>query len=487
MATKHLSPTAKLLRRSRLFSLPPPLPRPSHSPSSAAATFDSDTATLPYPTHASIETTQSSLARGDWGLKRALPQKSTTATTTPIIRIGAIDSIYHITDFDSAADHALTLRKWQEMNIPISMPKVKTGSNLPESAVSTFEEDLNRTEVARNNTAEDSKRWRYQGPWLAGKTQGEFEDYVAKKIKGRRSEFRKYLRDRFQEKMTAATRRTAIEQGEDLPIESTTFSEQNFQAEVIKLRQDPAELWVLIWNFLDLPGSLPGPEHVSDRMSKVDTASEDIGQVDGDISYVPPSTHPSAGLSYLRTGSHVPNHPILGPMNSQPPVVGRILHHGSPTRSSDYTMVGVGGVVAVGIAPRMHRDPKHQQWTDLDPDLEGGAKAWVHPQRASINPSGRILLSSDKASDDTVALWEGVVDKDTLAAYAASGKDQGGARSAESDRSAKSVLRKLERKPLPTKVYHDPVKREKERREELADLLKGRIGEEEFFSKMPPV
>lgn len=108
--------------------LPPPLPRPS-SELTATETRDSDTATLPYPTHASIQTTETSLGRGDWGLKRPLPLKSTTGSSTPIIRIDNIDSIDHITDFNSAADHVLTLRKWQELDMPISLvDKKKTAS-----------------------------------------------------------------------------------------------------------------------------------------------------------------------------------------------------------------------------------------------------------------------------------------------------------------------------------------------------------------------
>ena len=182
MATKILSPTANLLRHSRLFSLPPPLPRPSHEPYSSSTVFDSDTSTLPYPTHAAIETTQSSLSRGDWGLKRPLPQKSTAATTTPTIRVAAIDSIDHITDYSSASDHALTLRKWQEMHIPISMPSVTSRQSQSRSfagpAKSVFEDELNSTEASGENLVSDKKRWKYKGPWLAGKTEGDFQDYV---------------------------------------------------------------------------------------------------------------------------------------------------------------------------------------------------------------------------------------------------------------------------------------------------------------------
>ncbi|MCJ1479336.1 hypothetical protein MMC13_008021 [Lambiella insularis] len=480
MATKHMSPTAQLLRQSRLFSLPPPLPRPNHNPSSSAALHESDTATLPYPTHASIETTQSSLARGDWGLKRPLPQQSTTATTTPVIRIGAIDSMYHITDFDSAADHTLTLRKWQEMSIPITMPRTSRSKYSIEPRVSTFEEDLNRTDLARNRSVENTKRWKYRGPWLAGKSQGEFEDYLTRKIKNRRSEFRKYLRSRVQEKMSAAARQAAIEDGKDLPMKPIAISEPELQAEIIKLRQNQSELWGLIWDFLDLPGFLPGPEHVSERLGRVEVGFNESGEADAEVFQGPPSTHRSAGLSYLRTSSHVPNHPILGPMNTRPPVQGRILAHGSAASSNNHkVMVGVGGVVALGIPAVTHRGVRPPQWTNFEPDLEGGAKAWMVPREANIYPSGRILLSTDAASDDTVALWEGVLDKEIMAAYATSSNNQNDAESATSDRGSKGALRKEEREPLPTKVYHDPEKRETDVTRQLGYLLEGLYGKQE--------
>src|SRR5271167_5280501 len=124
MASRSVSPGGALLRASRLFSVPPPLPRPAGDLSSTAI-FNSDTATLPHPIHLSITTPQSSLARGDWGFKRPLPLRSTTKSSTPVIRVDAIDTFEHITEFASAADHSLSLQKWQEMGVPLSTPSLK--------------------------------------------------------------------------------------------------------------------------------------------------------------------------------------------------------------------------------------------------------------------------------------------------------------------------------------------------------------------------
>src|ERR1700710_1203320 len=121
MASRGVSPGGALLRASRIFSIPPPLPRPA-SDLSSIAIFNSETATLPHPIHLTITTPQTSLARGDWGFKRPLPLRSTTRTSTPLIRVHSIDTYEHITEFGSASDHAINLQKWQEMGVPLTIP-----------------------------------------------------------------------------------------------------------------------------------------------------------------------------------------------------------------------------------------------------------------------------------------------------------------------------------------------------------------------------
>ena len=393
MATR--SPTAKLLRYSRLFSLPSPLPSPIHN--TASVVFASNTATLPYPTHASIETAQSSLVRGDWGLKRPLPLQSTTATTTPVIRIEAVDSIDHVTDFDSAADHSLTLKKWQEMSIQISVLDSKDSYARTQSG-SVFEEDLNRIKTNTQGRPNSSfgKQWKHKGPWLAGKTKGGFEDYLSKVIKHRRVEFRRFLREKLHEKLIASSRNTAMDDGVVLSSIPDELSKEKFRAEVGKLRHNITQLFQWIWQFLDLPG-FP-PQHQSH-----------LYELSGsDIEQDPPSTHLSAGVSYLQTASHIYNHPVLGPMSSRPPVLGRIMQYAAPTNinKKNRVLIGVGGVVAEEARNRDFHDSKSPQWSNFDPDLEGGPKGWVQIRRASIDPHGRINLEVDKADGISVAVWQ---------------------------------------------------------------------------------
>jgi hypothetical protein len=222
MTAARLSPTASLLRNSKLFTLPPSVSLPPVRPSAEAEAY-SDSATTHYPTRAAIETPRSSLHAGDWGLKRALPLKSTTRTSTPTIRLpGHIDSESHVTDFESAADHVVTLKKWQNIdpylvykstpnsardwriegvfkpNLDNTTETRIDSSRLPETISNTVPAHLQESlqqfwsdqkaeaesrgvdstsydqPAPRTNTALRHARWKYTGPWLAGMTNSEF-------------------------------------------------------------------------------------------------------------------------------------------------------------------------------------------------------------------------------------------------------------------------------------------------------------------------
>ncbi|KAF6234543.1 hypothetical protein HO173_007168 [Letharia columbiana] len=384
MSMRGLSPTANLLRTSRLFSLPAPLPRPS-SDLTASANHKSDTATLPYPTHAAIETTASSLGRGDWGLKRPLPLKSTTRTSTPTIHIDNVDSIDHITDFSSAAGHALTLRKWQDFGTPLSMAEEKP------TKASAQQEHYPRSvfESKHDNTYQDDndpnkQRWKYSGPWLAGKNEGEFRRYVEKDVKRRRLDFRRFLRERLAEEKATARRREATESGEDVEgPDSVAVSEEDVEVYARRLRNDEHKLHKLVEEYLDLP---------RDRGSAT-TSYDKKG---------PPTTHPSAGLSYLRTGSHTYNHPLLGPQEEPAPVQARVIRPQTTASNAkhDRALIGVGGVVAEDQRQSFTRDSTGI--TGYNPDIPGGAKIYIRvPTRASVDSRGRLDIITRRPRDKT--------------------------------------------------------------------------------------
>lgn len=394
MAVQRLSPTGNLLRNSRLFSLPLPLISPSDKVTSTQR-YDSETATLPYPTHQALETTPSSLARGDWGLKRSLPLKSTARTSTPTIRIGDVDSINHITDFDSAADHVLNLKKWQEIGLPVSKSDVikklfKDSKDLGTHWSSVFESEFDNTQ--RENRNSGHQRWKYRGPWIAGQTAGEFKNYTERNIKNRKTEFRQFMRERLGKRIAAADRRAAIDNGLPLPDQPPVIDEQRLDHHIKELRQEQqGRLFELIEEFLDLPSGSKS----SHGDSKGDTwVSSESG---------PPATHPSAGLSYHRAPSHTFNHPAFGPQNEGRPIRARVLVLRSPTDKrvphlgKRVPHLGVGGVTVEG--PRI-------QNSDVGKDIPGGPKIWVHPDQITVDPEGRIKVRTKIADPKTTAIYE---------------------------------------------------------------------------------
>ena len=401
MAVGKLSPTANLLRNSRLFSLPPPISQPTQS-FAATHKYTSDSATSPYPTNAAIETTQSSLSRGDWGLKRSLPSKSTARTSTPIIWIRNIDSPYNHVEFGSAANHALNLRKWQEMNIPMTstrkgLPQRASSSGRFTGARSVFESDIDNIE--RRKGLAKLARWKYQGPWLPGQSEGDFQAYL-KKVRGQKSRFRRFLRQYAAEKLALSRRSSDLEEGKDVSHGPVELSDVEFNDFLAHLRRNSEALNALIQEFLDLP-----PHKTAD----FESPSSGLAQ----LAQEPPSTHPSAGLGYLRTSSYIHNHPILGPQERKKPIISRIISPQSSAfgRIRTHALVGVGGVVTNDSAKSMYGKVDVPGIRMFDPDIPGGGKVWERPIQAKINSRGRIDLDCMRADEHLVAIYEGIVDE----------------------------------------------------------------------------
>lgn len=250
---------------------------------------------------------------------------------------------------------------------------------------SVFESTDDNTEVATHPT--QSGRWKYRGPWLAGQTQGEFNEYAETTIRERKREFAEFLKERLAQKVTGARRRVAIDSGGMTPVEPVVISDDDLEVYIKGLRMDEATMFRLIEEFLDLPST--------SRASEIWTSTD---SVEG-----PPTTHPSAGLSYLRARAHTSNHPVLGPQCDQRPLRGRVLAAQSPRRAK--AIIGVGGIVAedskfksfASVAPGVHR---------FEPDIPGGAKIWVKPERITIDSQGQIKLQTGRADARTVSLYE---------------------------------------------------------------------------------
>lgn len=466
------SPTGRLLRNSRLFSLPPPLPEAPVQGNSAVGLLRlSDTATQPYPTRQAIATPKSSRHRGDWGLKRPLPRKSTTSST-PHLRITAIDNDAHITDFESAADHTQNLAKWQEMNIVLNASYQKkdfhNDRSLPTSA---FDEAVDNTihvsslpqarslqtegeesqdnttpnpfskinnlpigpELAmlRHNLPEAQKRWKSKGPWLAGMTEDEFQTYL-KKLRKHRKGFLEFVENVVrQEKRKVEEARVQQERGiteEDMPgIEAASQLKVDELEAVIKTLREgddgrvvfPSPMANLLREYLDLPG------FSQESQKEGRGAADQPAMLQGSLGLMqvatrntsiqpPPVTHLSGGLSYIRTKAYLDNHPVYGPQIHHTPVEARVVRPrlaGTTNSDNKNFMLGVGGFITTDPSPNTKDNFKpidgSANPTENVEDVEGGTKVWVSADQAYIDKEGRVHIQYAKAQSEAVGVKTG--------------------------------------------------------------------------------
>lgn len=405
MGTRGVSPGGALLRSSRMFSLPKPI-SDGMSTNPFLNEYKSDTMTKPIPQHQSITSPLGSREKGDWGLKRALPLKTTMTTSTPVFRVRNVDAIENVTDFTSAAGHTLSLEKFQEMRIPITVPT--TEDKFRENSIrqnaglrSVFEEDMDFTD--REGVTGDDKRWKFSGPWLAQMTEGDFRAYIGTEVRPKRAEFRKLLREKLAADLTARGRAEATEQGSDPPTATTPddVTEAQFTEYLWALRHDRAVLYALVSKFLDLaplgkPVGLMGTGIFGLENSKVPDSP--YGQAG------PPPSHPSGGISYLRTGAVMQNHPVYGPQSRRSPVLSRIVH---PRSGATPARLGMGGFVAtVPVGDNNFNvqalNRRGQQVIPgvqhLDVTSYGGAKTFIEPVAAQVNSRGRVVIKTRETS-----------------------------------------------------------------------------------------
>lgn len=330
-----------------------------------------------------------------------------------MIRIEDIDSIDHITEFESAADLTITLRKFQELELPISKlqrrPKRASLPRALESAQSVFEKHIDNIQDIGGDSA--STRWKFNGPWLLGETEQRFQDYIKKKISGRTIEFREFVREQLARQEFEDRRESARDEGEDIAQDPIKVSDQRLDGHIRYLRQNPTDLHQLIENFLDLP-----------RAARTSSPYSMQGILENEHDYDvlgPPTTHPSAGLSYLRTASRVPNHPILGPLGVKRPVQGRFLQPQANSQGHKRlrAIVGIGGVVADDSKVTFQRDGEPPGGASFNPDIPGGGKHWYHPERAAVDSKGRIRLHIQRTEPSTLSIYHGVMDQEPDPTY----------------------------------------------------------------------
>ena len=465
--SRHLSPGAQLLRSSRLFSVPPPLPKPSINFDGGSIYRHSETATTPYPTHQAIVTPASALHRGDWGLKRPLPDKLVSKSTNPTIRVTGIDTVEHFTDYESAGDHTRTLEKFTELGLAISRRDILRAIDVFFDQTSAFESKHDMTAKDPSETPSETladyqlrgnkpKRWKFTGPSLAALSHGHFNKFLKQKLKGKRGVFMAFLKPRLHKGYLEYETRQAMEQSRSLEgvyaakkvlearfyqwlsyLDKDTFatflqnqnpSEVTFKSEAdtfianhaaqhevelsvhaVQLSEtfrntyaqrfeDYAKSWIIserqdkttasklnniIREFLDMPQADP---------DKSSATLENFNIVDREPRTF--STHPSAGLGYLRTNNVLYNHPLLGPQEHKVPVEARVLQPRFLARGQRAAILGVAGFAVnepTNVAGHgMRYDQSFSGVTDLDITTEGGRKVWVH----SREKRAQVLLEN---------------------------------------------------------------------------------------------
>lgn len=293
-----------------------------------------------------------------------------------------------VTDFESASGHTLTLEKMQEMNIAISLPHATSGMN--ESTQDTrlqsvFEDDFDFTALdAQRIALVGQKRWKYKGPWLASLTHGEFQNFLKKQVQGRREEFRQIIREHLAQKQTLEATRQKIAAGTTEDVQEPAVRPEEVTEEQITkflrvARKHHDELYALISKFLDLaPIDLKGMDYLG---SMAPEQSKKLDPLDPYARYGPPITHPSAGLSYLRTTAFLENHPIYGPQRLQAPVQARVL--GISDRSQP--KAAVGGFVS-------HTSINLGKLVGVEYLSPGGTKMWANVASAQVDSTGRAIL-----------------------------------------------------------------------------------------------
>lgn len=450
MASKALSPGAALLRSSRLFSLPvKPLP-PAPGDVAGASGKNSDTATQPFPTLQAISSPRTSRRNGDWGLKRPMPPQANGARSDPLIRIRELDSIESITDYAAATDHAMTLRKWQALNVPLtSQTDAEQKQHL--AGKSVFEEgaDIIAIDPAKRHTAED-KRWKFEGPWLAGITEGDFQNYLKKKVRTRRPEFREFLRTQLAADKNAAAATDAMDRGGPGSAETTLtaadITDEQLTDYLRVLRHDRPLLYRLVGKFLDLAPVEPSDKIFQNLARSTTTLSggflspltglvglssssstpSSLGGPSGNpwAQDGPPITHPSAGLSYLRTAAYIDNHPVYGPQKSHPPQESRVVQPRTSTGTWSAKLGVAGFITDNPFGEAAYSNTRHNPTYNnaraipalsvIDPSIHGGAKIPVRVAAAKVNSQGRVIVTVAEADPEAVLVQSELEGKETI-------------------------------------------------------------------------
>ncbi|EEP76759.1 predicted protein [Uncinocarpus reesii 1704] len=297
----------------------------------------------------------------------------------------------------------MTLRKFQELSLPISTV-IETGVSSDAGGgrhASVFEENADNTHESKMPDTPDTKRFRFKGPWLAGQSPAEFNIYL-KTIRKQRPQFLEKLRHILAERKVLEARKELLDRGEPLQEQQVPqeLGDEEFEAALRSLRANPESLGPEVHKFLDLATPPTCPNQYLKRRRWV-AGPSNISSTEY-ANHGPPMTHPSAGLSYLRTKAYMDNHPVAGPQQQHKPVQARVL--GARKSHKLQTVVGVAGIVLEDAKSQGWRQNNIRVTAGIDPDVPGGSKYWVKAERAAVRSDGKLGLQVGRPSEASKSL-----------------------------------------------------------------------------------
>lgn len=329
------------------------------------------------------------------------------------------------------------------MPMLVKQPRVNYTNSTRKGAQSVYDDEVDNTDRAavaiqpqqtglQGESTAVKKRWKYEGPWITGMSEGEFQLYLMSVISERRGEFRDFMKKRLLAKRVQQEERVARREGRVVTYyrkeELRREIEQNYTEEEKRLRDDhtathlSSELTAAICDFLDLPGiragDLSAPLDITTANLK-NALSESLQQ---DENFSPPTTHPGAGLSHVRSHAYMENHPLYGPQAHRSPVLARVLRGRTSSLGNQYqATLGVGGFVTSdpishsgGWRGGLNSDDPQENYEDysrmteaLNQELHGGNKIWTQTQSAYVDEKGNVRLDVVRGDKEAVAVKTG--------------------------------------------------------------------------------
>ncbi|RVD80314.1 mitochondrial 37S ribosomal protein bS1m [Arthrobotrys flagrans] len=375
MSSKSLGPTANLIRNSRLMAMPQPL---THTLS------DSQLFRAPYPTHQAITTPESSRARGDWGLKRSIPRK----VESTYIKYNDIDTMEHMTKIESAHDTVMTLKKWQEMDIPLQLRDQRA-----RSFTSAFYFENTPPPEGQPDSAQPI--WGYRKKFVQHMTPGQLKNFVNKKLVPRRREFEAFA-DLWFNPPSLST--GPSEPSSTLP-QTETSSESSSSSAVAAAASGTSES-VVLPNF-STDSLSPALKTARFDSTKAYNAVREFLQIP--LREVPMAIHPSAGMHYILDTSYLENHPEYGP-NRNKEIRARLIHKLDSKTIDTYrkrTFYVIGGIVQYA---QHESSPTNEQTSYSISQV-----IRVTPLAAELDHQGRISIELDRFAP--IQLYQDLVGK----------------------------------------------------------------------------